>query len=266
MTRSNEQHNTAARAMDLALVRPIDIPRLADEVAVQIQQLIISQDLVEGARLPSERDLSQRLGASRPTVSQAIRSLALMGLIETRRGSGAYVTRRLESTITASVNLMLDLNRESVSHLSDLRLWLETIGVTQAIERGTDIEVGEAELALKHLRDSTGDTASWISADTRFHAAIVRVSHNPYLASIFEGVHASLITYEYQSWVDKGTVPSWLRPNQAEALTALHEPILQALKTKDPEVGRLAVLHHHEVMTQHLAASHRRQRPRRGHT
>jgi GntR family transcriptional repressor for pyruvate dehydrogenase complex len=241
---------------EISTVRPAGALGAAEEIATQIQGLIVSENLAEGARLPSERDLAEILSTSRPTVSQAIRILVVKGLIESRRGSGAYVTRKPEASLAASVNLMLDLNRESVQHLGDLRLWLETTGVTQAIERGTQTEVEEGEKALEQLRDSAGDTASWMSADTLFHSTLVRASHNPYLASIFEGVHATLIDYEYQSWVSSGVIPKWLRSNQAVALTALHEPILQAVKDRNEEAGRIAVLHHHYVMAQHLAASH----------
>ena len=216
----------------------------------------MTENLAEGERLPSERDLAQMLSTSRPTVSQAIRILVVKGLIESRRGSGAYVTRRPEGSLAASVNLMLDLDHESVPHLADLRLWLETMGITEAIGKSTDEEVTEGEAALKQLQDSTGDIAAWMSADTRFHATLVRFSHNPYLASIFESVHGTLIDYEYRSWVSSGTVPKWLASDQVAAVTALHEPILQALKDRDEQAGRIAVLHHHYVMAQHLAASH----------
>jgi GntR family transcriptional repressor for pyruvate dehydrogenase complex len=57
--------------------------------------------------------------------------------------------------------------------------------------------------------------------------------------------------------VSSGTVPRWLRSSEAAALNALHEPILDALKSRDEEAGRIAVLHHHYVMEQHLAESHR---------
>lgn len=58
-----------------------------------------------------------------------------MGLVEIRHGSGAYVVRRPEAMVTASVNLMLDLDRQSVDHLTQLRLWLEGIGIREAAAR-----------------------------------------------------------------------------------------------------------------------------------
>jgi GntR family transcriptional regulator, transcriptional repressor for pyruvate dehydrogenase complex len=230
-------------------------PVAAEEIAGQIEQLIVSAGLPEGIRLPSERDLAQLTSASRPTVSQAIRILVVKGLVDSRRGSGAYVRRKPETSLAATVNLMLSLNQESVAHLNDLRLWLESDGVTQAIKRSTEPELAAGEAALGKLAASVGNTSAWISADTLFHATLVRASHNPYLASIYESVHETLINYEYRDWIDSGTVPGWLRPSEAVGLTTLHEPILAAVRNRDEDAGRIAVLRHHEVMAQHLAAS-----------
>ena len=230
-------------------------PAAAEEIAGQVGQLIASARLPEGVRLPSERDLAQLTAASRPTVSQAIRILIVQGLVESRRGSGAYVRRKPESSLAATVSLMLSLNKESVAHLGDLRLWLETDGITQAIRLATTAEADAGAAALRQLAASAGDTSAWISADTNFHATLVRASHNPYLASIYESVHETLINYEYRSWIASGTVPDWLRPAEAAGLTALHAPILAAVRDRDEEAGRIAVLRHHDVMAQHLRAS-----------
>ena len=228
-------------------------PVAAAEIAGQIEQVIVSAGLAEGVRLPSERDLAQLTGASRPTVSQAIRILIVKGLVESRRGSGSYVRRKPETSLAATVSLMLSLNKESVVHLNDLRLWLESDGITQAIIRASPAEVDAGEAALRQLAASAGNTAAWISADTQFHATLVRASRNPFLASIYESVHETLINYEYRNWIGSGTVPDWLRPSEAAGLTALHAPILAAVRDRDEKAGRIAVLRHHYVMAQHLA-------------
>ena len=83
-----------SQPVDLPGIRPVLLPRVSDEVAEQIRRLIVSEQLAEGARLPAERELADRFEVSRPMVSQALRMLSLMGLIEIRRGSGAFVLRR----------------------------------------------------------------------------------------------------------------------------------------------------------------------------
>src|ERR1700761_2326377 len=147
------------RAVPLPGISPVATGRRSDDVAAQIRNLIIRERLTEGARLPAERELAERFCASRPTVSQALRTLSLMGLVEIRRGSGAYVVRRPETMVTASVNLMLDLDAESLTHLVELRLWLEMLGAELVCERRPSLSAKEAEAinsALERLIAAAG--------------------------------------------------------------------------------------------------------------
>ena len=229
--------------------------RLSDEVAERIRALIMSEDVAEGARLPSERDLAERLGTSRPTVSQALRSLSLMGMVEIRRGSGAYVLRRPETMITASVNLMLDLDRESVDHLAQLRLWLETIGVREAATRRPGLDEAEASQirsSLDHLCATTTNASELIAADTLFHAAVARCAGNPYLAALYESVHTAVLSYEFQHWIDTESEPAWFSNRDPEQRWALHEPIANAVLARDADAAEAAVTAHHRVLMRNL--------------
>lgn len=245
-----------------AEITPIAVMRLSDSVADQIRSLIISENVEEGTRLPSERDLAERFGASRPTVSQALRALAVMGLVEIRRGSGAYVLRRPETMVTASVNLMLDLDGDgqSLDHLMQLRLWLETVGVTHAAIREPPLAQAEIDAllaALDRLRAAAGHPPEWIADDTVFHAAGVRSAGNPYLVAIYESVHTAIVSKQLQQWVEAEEIPSWLRDTAPEDQLLLHEPIARAIIDRDPEAARQAVASHHQVMYEHLMLSQR---------
>ena len=248
-------------AAELRGIGPVTTTRRADDVAEQIRNLIIREEIAEGARLPAERELAARFGASRPTVSQALRSLSLMGLVEIRHGSGAYVVRRPESLVAMSVNLMLDLDRDSAGHLMSLRLWLEEAGVREAAsasppsaEAGA-IRAAAIEVALHRLRDCGDDaTASeLIAADTVFHAAVVRAAGNPYLATIFESVHTAVLQYQLRSWVDTDSAPLWLRHGGAAQQWELHQPIAAAVIGEDAPAALAAVRRHHEAILAHLA-------------
>lgn len=247
-------------AVELTGIAPVRTVRRSDSLAGQIRDLIISERIAEGARLPPERDLAERFGASRPTVSQALRSLSLMGLVEIRHGSGAYVVRRPETMVTASVSLMLELDRRSVGHLLQLRLWLESIGTEQAALREPALDRAEAEdilAALGRLRDSAGRTSEVVAADTVFHAAVVRGAGNPYLAAMYESVHSAVLSYQLQGWVDTESEPPWLRDAGPDQQWALHEPIATAVIAGDSEAAHAAVLAHHRVMAEHVSAARR---------
>ena len=248
-------------AAELRGIGPVATTRRADDVAQQIRSLIIREEITEGARLPAERDLAARFGASRPTVSQALRSLSLMGLVEIRHGSGAYVVRRPESLVAMSVSLMLDLDRDSADHLMTLRLWLEETGVREAalgspLDPQAETAIRVALHRLRDCSDSDDATASeLIAADTVFHSAVVRAAGNPYLATIFESVHGAVLKYQLRNWVDTAAAPLWLRHGGAEQQWALHAPIASAVISGDAGAARLAVRRHHEAILAHLAES-----------
>lgn len=71
--------------------------QIYEQVAERIRSSILSGAFPAGSRLPSERELAQRLGVSRPAVREAIGALQNLGLVVTRHGSGTYVTARLAS-------------------------------------------------------------------------------------------------------------------------------------------------------------------------
>jgi GntR family transcriptional repressor for pyruvate dehydrogenase complex len=227
-----------------------DLP-VGEDLAKRIEGLVASGQLAPGSRLPSERDLADMLCVSRLSVSQAIRILVVRGVAESRRGSGTYVTSRA----LGSPSVPVDVNAGSVDQLAEFRLWLETTGVVQAAMRATAEEVREAESALATIRETAGDVLSWMSADTRFHATLVRSAHNPYLSSVYENVHSSFINRELRRWVRSGEVPGWLAASEGPALYALHEPLLDAVRGHDPEMARIAVMRHHLVMARNLAES-----------
>ncbi|WP_442595436.1 FadR/GntR family transcriptional regulator [Neobacillus sp. D3-1R] len=61
------------------------------EIVKQLRQIISKEKLKPGDKLPSERELSERLNVGRSSVREALRALELLGLIETRRGEGTFI-------------------------------------------------------------------------------------------------------------------------------------------------------------------------------
>src|SRR5947199_5442142 len=63
----------------------------SEEVVLQLREMIHRGDLRPGDRLPPERDLAKLLGVSRPTLRAGIRSLAAVGVLQSRQGAGTFV-------------------------------------------------------------------------------------------------------------------------------------------------------------------------------
>ncbi|NRG47540.1 FadR family transcriptional regulator [Bacillus sp. CRN 9] len=61
------------------------------EIVKQLRNMIQVEGYQAGDKLPSERELSERLNVGRSSVREAFRALELLGLIETRRGEGTFI-------------------------------------------------------------------------------------------------------------------------------------------------------------------------------
>ena len=74
-------------------VKPVETRRLYLQIADKLRDLIEQQGFAPNGRLPSERELAQTLGVSRPSVREALVALELEGRVEIRMGSGVYIVR-----------------------------------------------------------------------------------------------------------------------------------------------------------------------------
>ena len=75
--------------------------RVADQIVEDLRRQIVSGELSDGARLPSERDLAAHYDVSAPTIREAIRVLTAIGLLSTRNGSRTTVTARSDTAAPA---------------------------------------------------------------------------------------------------------------------------------------------------------------------
>jgi GntR family transcriptional repressor for pyruvate dehydrogenase complex len=99
--------------------------------------------------------------------------------------------------------------------------------------------------------------ATWIAADTVFHADVVRAAGNAYLTAMYEGVHTAVLSREHDLWVRTEAEPGWLTGPGRSVLVDVHRAIYDAVAAGDAGRARTAVLRHHEAMLAHLAAARR---------
>jgi GntR family transcriptional repressor for pyruvate dehydrogenase complex len=222
--------------------------RIADRVADQIRNYIVDRGIAEGERLPSERQLAELVGSSRLTVSQALRSLAIQGLVTIRPGAGAFVLRNPASMVDTSINLMLQLEPDSLGEAAHLRFLLEVTAGRQALAHGIK-DLGPLDRALADLSDARGSASEWIAADTVFHVEVVRLAGNRFLTSVFSSVHAALVEKAYAAWIKAKKTPRWLTGTAFVKQIALHEPMARALaQGRLGEFERAAADHQRELL------------------
>lgn len=157
---------------------------LSDQTAEQLFQFIISAPtLGPGAQLPNEAELCAMFGVSRTTLREAVRSLAVQGYVEVRRGKGTFVCDR--TSIRQDIGLS---QLESVQvHLQDLfevRLMIEPNTASLACQRGSDEEIEHIVRCADKVAQMIHDGGDWGSADLEFHHAFVAACHNQFMEQL----------------------------------------------------------------------------------
>lgn len=219
--------------------------RTRDQIAAQLEEELLLNRLAPGTKLPSERQLAERLGVGRPLVREALRSLVAHGLIEIAPGRGAFV--RAASTAQASRRLDTLYRRRRVTpgDVHEARGIVEPAAAALAAERAEDVEIEALKRALNEFDLAVGpiQMARW---DVSAHRLIARMSHNMVIETTFASMASLLL--ELMLRVD--VVLASGNPSRLREGAPSHYDILAAIRDHDAAAARAA-------MTEHLRIARR---------
>jgi GntR family transcriptional repressor for pyruvate dehydrogenase complex len=224
------------RMNDLRLV-PRPRERLGDQLYGQILEQIVSGALKEGDKLPSENQICQAFGVSRPTVREALMRLHADGLVTTRQGSGTVVQKRPSEHLTrlAKVSDVAGMLR-----CQEVRIALEGESARLAALRRTTVETEGIGAALDALRVAFDGSGVPADADYAFHLAIARASGNNLFADILEMLNK---TVQHAMTVALGITRTGSK-ERARRVVEEHEAIAEAIARGDGEAADLAMRYH----------------------
>ena len=164
---------------------PIRTPTRDEAVLAALARFVTEAGLSPGARLPTERDLAERLQVSRSTVREALKRWEGLGIVDIRKGSGAYLRREVSPT---SVHLALTLDAPDVAgllHTLEVRRAIEGEAAALCAERASDAERDALAERLERLEAAFHATRGANAAeDWDFHQAILAASGNPLFGQI----------------------------------------------------------------------------------
>jgi len=232
--------------------------RLSDRLAEQLLGLIEERGLEPGARLPAERQLALDLGASRPSVREAIHQLSSRGLLVSRQGGGTYVR---ESAAALAGNSRRQLVHSLGSLVAeDPEYRYDVLEARYALEGGTAwhaalratpedrARIRERFEDMLRFQDSR-DPEHSAQADAQFHLAIAEASHNLVLLQMMRGVFDLL-----RATVTENRQRMYTRRFTLDQLTAQHRALMQAILDGDAETARATVWHHLDFVHQSVRA------------
>lgn len=218
--------------------------KLSTSVVRQIELLILRGILRPGERLPAERELSERLGVSRPSLREAVAELQDQGLLTTRAGSGIFVAEVLGSAFAPALVRLFATHEDAVFDYLAFRRDLEALAAERAARVGSDSDLKVVQAIFdKMAAPGSRSAEEEARLDAQFHMAILEASHNVVMLHMMRSMFDLLrqgVFYNRQVMFKQHTSRS--------ALLDQHGAINAALQARDPAAARAAVEAHLEYV------------------
>lgn len=216
------------------IMKPSD--GITSEIVVQhVRSLIERGELRPGDRLPPERELAVQLGVSRPSVRAGLRSLAAIGVLQTRHGAGTFITDGPPLLGSEPLSFLAALHGFTRDEMFEARRALEVGVAGLAAERANDEQIATIAEEVTGMFASLDDAQAFLIHDIRFHRAVATASGNPILASMVEMVSA--LFYEQR----RKTVSNGRDLKQS---AQAHRNIYHAIRAHDPRRARASMSEH----------------------
>lgn len=194
---------------------------LRDVVFYTLRQAILKGEMEPGERL-MEIQLAKKLGVSRTPIREAIRKLELEGLVIMIPRRGAEVA---------------GITEKALRDVLEVRRSLEELAIELAVARMKEDDIKALEAARIEFREAlnTNDMIRIAQADEKFHDVIYAGTYNDKLVQLLNNLRDQIYRYRLEYIKDVG---------KRQLILIEHENILNAVKTRNLELGRQAMREH----------------------
>jgi GntR family transcriptional repressor for pyruvate dehydrogenase complex len=206
-----------------------------DLIIRQIRELIRSGELKPGDRLPSERQLTDKLGVSRTQVRNAMKKLEFYGIVKVLPQSGTVVSSLGIPAIEGMIGNILQLDSYSFFSLVETRVMMEVQAAGWAAERCTDDDIIDLEKTYEIYLQHTKIGGPATDQDIMLHLKIAEISKNPLLRSLMLFITPEILSnYRKYKVCDDVTEAAFLE----------HKLLVQYIKDRNPQ-GAMNIMEQH---------------------
>jgi DNA-binding FadR family transcriptional regulator len=197
-----------------------------DQAAEAIKRYILANRLPPGTRLPPERHLADALMTGRNALREALHSLATLGIVEKRHGSGVYVCEFDISRLADQLSYGLREGATYWSQLLEARIETELMLIPLVARRITNEQLERLREQLAAMRDEIAQPHHTSKTDLEFHLALVSFATNPVLERLARAVIVEYFRYTSSLRLDLVLVGNPITIGH-------HEPLIDALAHRD---------------------------------
>jgi GntR family transcriptional repressor for pyruvate dehydrogenase complex len=213
-------------------------PTLADRATVQLQALILNRAFQPGDRLPSEREIGERLGVSRTVVREALRALSTKGLVEVRDGAGAYVRAPSTDLVSELLGICvshMDTGDVTSGNILEMRRILEIEMSGLAAKRRSADDLADLERLLGLMAEPGSSRERWAKIDYEFHDRVAIASKNPLFQIVLRSISEVLM---------RGRLMGVRLPDYQVKALHHHRNVYEAIRAGSSEKARAAMADH----------------------
>ncbi|MDQ0255042.1 GntR family transcriptional repressor for pyruvate dehydrogenase complex [Evansella vedderi] len=203
----------------------------------EIDQIIVDDQLSPGDKLPSERELAERLKVGRSSVREALRALELLDLIETRKGEGTFIKKSGGHRLAEILARFFLKNKQARKDLAETRRIIEIEAVRLACQRASKYQLEKLENLILQSKQKWTDGKIPVEEDYLFHKTLVESSHNNLMLNIWRPL------VEYSKVAIKESLS---RKGRMENAILEHEAIFEAVARKDEQTAVNSLRNHLE--------------------
>lgn len=209
---------------------------LPDELARRLRHSIESGELRPGEQLPTQQELCTAYGVSRSVVREALSLLKSEGLVNSQQGRGQFVSLEGNRVFRLQPNLH---DSEDLDLVLEFLMSVEVVATQLAAERRSNEELADIRTALDALDKAIAAGESGVDEDMRFHQAILKASHNPYVQQFGEYLESQV-----RRLIRTARSNTAKRAGLTAEVHKEHEAIFQAIADRDQTRAREAAAVH----------------------
>jgi len=218
---------------------------LYEVIADKIEKMILNDEMHPDTKLPSETELADTFGVSRPVIREALNMLRERGLIASRQGAASVITEPDTQTLVKTLNRIVHMKNVLPMQVYQVRMVLETLCASLAAKSCTDSDIKHFRKINDRVRMSKGNLELRAKCDMEFHVAIAESTGNPLLAMILEALAVLMEPLIVNNLKVLG---------DADEGDLFHGRIIQAIESGDSECAS-GIMREHLVMSAKLYGS-----------
>lgn len=214
--------------------KPIKQEKVSTKIVEQIKASIAGGELKPGDALPPERELMALLNVSRPSLREALNTLATMGFIEITQRHRTIVRSLAAGRITEPIDHLLREDFQTVFELIESRQAIETWNAHHAAKRATFKDIARLEKSLAVMQAKMEKNLRVVEEDANFHLAISEATHNKIQTHLMFSIYDKL----------KESLGKYIERINMGDVHAQHFKIVAAIKKKDPDQAETRMREH----------------------